>query len=247
MTDQNNSRPPEGKLVINTATTPSVPSTQRLQPNGGITVSKGLRARIEAKQADISGDAMTRVNRIALMLDASGSMRGERNKALIDACVSFVQNCNFNDTALAMETFGAEPEISIPLTTQSPLLMMTAMSIPAHGGTPMSATMERTLRTHSMTRGIIVSDGEPDSRSAAYDAAREYAKAEIPVDCVHIGNSTSGEECLKTIAEITGGMFIKFTDITSFSKNFKFLTPAFYAQLTSGNVSAAQLGAREIE
>lgn len=181
------------------------------------------------------------------MLDASGSMSGERNQHLVTACQSFVQNCNFNDTALAVETFGAEPEIRLALTCQQPLLLMTMMSIPANGGTPMADAMDFVLASYSITRGVIVSDGQPNSETRAYEQAEHYRSAEIPVDTVHIGNSTSGEAYLRRIAEITGGKFIKFTDIASFSKNFKYLTPAYYAQLSDGSVSAAMLGAQDIK
>jgi Mg-chelatase subunit ChlD len=211
----------------------------------GVVRLPGLHARLTNPQRAEALDPTTKPNRIALMLDASGSMNGDKNKSLQDACQSFVSACNFADTALAIETFGAEPEIRVALTCQQPLLMMTMMSIPAHGGTPMADALDYVLNSYSITRGVIVSDGQPDSESAAYSVADHYKAAEIPVDCVHIGHSSSGEACLKRIAEITGGHYIKFTDIASFAKNFKMLTPAFYAQLTSGG--AAALGAAEVK
>lgn len=217
------------------------------RPRGVVSLKKGLHARLQNPAVNTQADPLTRPNRIALMLDASGSMSGSKNKSLQDACTDFVQQCNMTDTALAIETFGAEPEIRVALTTQQPLLLMTTMSIPAHGGTPMAGALDYVLRSYSITRGVLVSDGQPDSEHTAYTAAEQYRAAEIPVDCVHIGNSMSGEACLRRIAEITGGMFIKFTDIASFARNFKYLTPAYYAQLTSGSVSAAQLGATEIK
>lgn len=181
------------------------------------------------------------------MLDASGSMSGDKNKSLQDACTSFVQSCNMQDTAIAIETFGAEPEIRVALTCQQPLLIMTMMSIPAYGGTPMADALDYVLASYSITRGVLVSDGQPDSEAAAYAIAEQYKAAEIPVDCVHIGHSDGGERVMQRIAEMTGGKFIKFTDIASFAKNFKYLTPTYYAQLTSGSVSATQLGAREVK
>jgi uncharacterized protein YegL len=216
------------------------------KPRGVVSLKKGLHARLQ-NPAGAGGDALTRPNRIALMLDASGSMAGSKNKSLQDACTDFVQQCNMSDTSLAIETFGSEPEIRVALTCQQPLLLMTTMSIPACGGTPMAGALDYVLRSYSITRGVLVSDGQPDSESQAYAAAEQYKAAEIPVDAVHIGNSTNGEQCLRRIAEITGGMFIKFTDIASFAKNFKYLTPAYYGQLTSGAVGAAQLGATEVK
>jgi hypothetical protein len=74
-----------------------------------------------------------------------------------------------------------------------------------------------------------------------------FKEAGVPIDCVHIGSSTGGESTLKEIAERTGGVFMKFTDVGNFAKNFKYLTPGYYGQLTSGAISAAALGATEIK
>jgi Mg-chelatase subunit ChlD len=239
MTDSNNS-PTSKSITTQTNTTLN---------KKGVVKLPGLHARLSnpARQAEV--DPLTRPNRIALMLDASGSMGGKKNDALRQACQGFVSACNFADTALAIETFGAEPEIRVALTTQHPLLLMTVMSIPAHGGTPMSQAMDYVLNSYSITRGVIVSDGQPDSETAAYACAEAYKAGDIPIDTVHVsdGGGTSGEDVLRRIAEMTGGVFIKFTDIASFAKSFKYLTPAYYAQLTSGNASAAMLGAKDIK
>lgn len=246
----NSTKPSNTPSTAIANTTPSgtqkANSLQQPKPAGVIRLP-GLHARLSNPKVAAGIDPLTRQNRIALMLDASGSMCGSKIQSLRDACASFVQSCNMSDTALAVETFGAEPEIRVALTCQQPLLAMTVMSIPASGGTPMAAALEYVLRTYSITRGVLVSDGQPDSEAAAYLVAEQYKTAEIPVDCVHIGQSVSGEACLQRIAEMTGGKFIKFTDIQSFAKNFKYLTPAYYAQLTSGAVDAAQLGAREVK
>jgi Mg-chelatase subunit ChlD len=207
----------------------------------------GLHARLTSPKISAELDPATKPNRIALMLDASGSMSGDKIDALRTACGSFVSACNFSDTALAVETFGAEPEIRVALTCQQPLLAMTVMTIPACGGTPMANAMDYVLNSYSITRGVIVSDGQPDSEQAAYGVAEHYKAAEIPIDCVHIGADAGGEACLRRIAEMTSGKFIKFTDIASFAKSFKYLTPAFYAQLSDGSMSAALLGAKEVK
>ena len=216
------------------------------KPAGTITIKRSLRERLNSPQ-NSEASAATRDNRLALLLDASGSMSGDKNQSLRDAVTSFIQACDFSTTALALDTFGAEPELHIPLTCSQPLLLMTAMTIPASGGTPMDEAMSLALASYSLTRAVLVSDGCPDSESAAYAVAENYKRAELPVDCVHIGHSSQGEACLWRIAELTGGKFIKFTDIASFAKNFKYLTPAYYAQLTSGAVGAGMLGAQEIK
>jgi Mg-chelatase subunit ChlD len=113
-----------------------------------------------------------------------------------------------------------------------------------NGGTPMAPAMQRMLTRNSLTRGVLISDGEADNVAAAEGYAHEWKKADIPIDTVHIGNG-SGAELLKRIAAITGGMFFKFDNVAAFAKNFHFLTPAFRGMLTSG--SANMLGAKEIK
>lgn len=232
----------------NTTSQNTTPNSIANQRAGKVSIARGLHARlVRPAENNPAVDPLTKENRIALLLDASGSMGGSKNQSLRDAVSQFIQNCDFNNTSLAIDSFGASPEIRIALTCQAPLLMMTAMSIPAEGGTPMRTAMEHALLSYSMTRAVLVSDGQPDSESAAYDVATQYRDSGTPVDCVHIGSSSQGEACLQHIAELTGGKFIKFTDIASFTKNFKMLTPRYYATLTDGSVSAAQLGAREIK
>ena len=214
----------------------------------------------QAKSQIDKNDPSTLPNRIALMLDCSGSMAGDKIQSLRDACTSYVQQCDFRDTALAIEAFPsgfsdwdeidqrrANATTRIALTSVQPFLMTTVMSLNASGGTPLTEAMIYVLNTYSITRGIIVSDGDANNPYSAIESAKDYREAGIPVDCVHIGSSSQGEDTLQQIAELTGGKFIKFTDIASFGRSFKYLTPALYGSLTDGSASANLLGAKEIK
>ena len=232
-----------------TSLTPVTTNGTTIAKKSTLSVATGLHARLRNPQVIATADPNTRANRIALLLDVSGSMSGHKEESLRNAVASFVNSCSFADTSVALEPFGEgwPPPNRLPLTTFGPMLLTTAMMLRASGGTPMAEAMDYVLNSYSLTRCVLVSDGQPDSEERAYDVARQYQTASLPCDCVHIGDSSSGEQCLRKIAEMTGGQFIKFTDINSFAKSFKYLTPAYYAQLTSGNVSAAQLGAKEIK
>lgn len=213
-----------------------------------------LHQRLSAPVTD-ANDPASRANRIALMLDASGSMTGiasdsggpSKIEHLREAVTSFITSCNMLDTALAIESFGDDHRSRLALTCFQPLLMTTAMSIDACGSTPLHEAMDYVLMTYSVTRGVVVSDGCADCPSLCLDCAGRYAEAGIPIDCVHIGNSVAGEDLLKQIAERTNGVYMKFTDVSNFAKNFRYLTPRYYAQLTSGMVTAQELGAKEVK
>jgi len=204
------------------------------------------------------------------MLDKSSSMSAyetqtkSRIELLKDAVNNFISRCNFNDTALAIETFPSS--IQVDLTNNSILLQGAMFGIDASGNTPMQQCVQRVLTAVPLTRGIIVSDGEATDW---YDFTRDdpfeddeprktvlppgeallvtYKEQGIPIDCVHIGGSSSGETLLRHIAEMTGGLYLKFTDVSAFANSFGFLTPGYRAQLTDGSMSAAQLGAKELK
>jgi hypothetical protein len=78
---------------------------------------------------------------------------------------------------------------------------------------------------------MLISDGEQTDGDACFSQANEYKRREIVVDTVHIGDSARGEETLKKIAQITGGMYLKFKDVASFSQNFHWLLPESRVQL----------------
>lgn len=251
----------------------SPPSTGLSLNKGKLKSFGGTAFQQRVNQAKASvPDAASMPHRICLMLDRSLSMsspesyEGQDRKTKIellkDAIDNFVNRCDFTNTSIAVETFPASIEIG--LTSVSFMITSSVASITASGNTPMRSCVAGSLEKIPMTRGIIVSDGEAtdwyhedQSSNYAFDVKVKetdkgdsllnlYKKASIPIDCVHIGDSTSGEELLRCIAKETGGIYLKFTDVSAFANAFSYLTPGYRAQLTNGSVSAEQLGAKEV-
>jgi Mg-chelatase subunit ChlD len=193
------------------------------------------------------------LNRVALMLDCSGSMSGYKNQNLHTAVSEYIKSCNFTDTSIAIRTFGKDNgEIRGPLSRDMVVLEAVANTLPADGGTPLLACFADTLESISLTRGVIISDGQAGDWRTSYSSTsynnatlEAYVEAGIPVDCVHIGNETGGEDLLRHIAERTGGIFVKFKDSGNFAKAFKYLSPANRALLGDGSI-LRQLGASEV-
>lgn len=182
-------------------------------------------------------------NRIGLMLDVSGSMSGEKIEMCRLAGSSFCDQCDPAETAVAVNTF--EPSLRINLSTMFPFISAEISHLRTMGGTPMAEAMVEMLHNEPITRGVIVSDGE-STGADPIPTAKDYKDAGIPIDCVHIGNDEGGEETLKQIAEITGGVYIKFTNVENFAKNFRYLTPRYRGLLMAPG--AAQLiGAKEVK
>jgi len=178
------------------------------------------------------------------------------------ALQNFIARCDFTNTAIAIETFPESFELAL---TNSQLMLSTVgFMFEAGGNTPMRHCVEAALGKVPMTRGVIVSDGEAtdwrfhDDRAGMEvwldeklgthpdELLAKYKEAGIPIDCVHISTDSGGEALLRKIAETTGGLFIKFTDVSAFAQAFGYLAPGFRAMLTDGRVSASELGAREV-
>jgi Mg-chelatase subunit ChlD len=232
--------------------------------------SSSFKQRINEAKADVV-DPNTMPNRICLMLDCSGSMdsregdydKGQRRIDLLkDAVQNFVTRCNFRDTSVAISTFPQRSDKAMPLTTQSSVIIGYSVGLEPDGGTPLRACVAASLEDVAMTRGVIVSDGgatdwrhyeddgdhsTSENQPSSESLLQTYKAQGIPLDCVHISTGTDGEELLKRIAATTGGVFMKFTDVGAFAKAFSYLTPGFRAMLTSGSVTAKELGAKEIK
>lgn len=207
-----------------------------------------LQARVQAAAAAESRankrEATAMPNRIGLMLDVSGSMAGEKMDMLRLAARTFLEQCSSEDTACAINTF--EPSLRVSMSTDHFTNATLCQNLHDMGGTPMADAMFDMLHNEPLTRGVLVSDGQPNNTEQAYNAARDFKEAGIMIDTVHIGEGSGGEECLKTIAEITGGKYIKFTDVTSFGRSFKYLTPGYRAMLNAPG-AAELIGATEVK
>jgi Mg-chelatase subunit ChlD len=221
----------------------------------------GIHAKLAAAQARSASETneIGRCpNRLALMLDTSGSMRetpsggyamnendsGSKIAILREAMQAFIANCDALQTALALDTFGDTPQ-HFSLATDYSRIKFACSQLVASGGTPLAVAMNLVFASISLTRGIIISDGEPENEQECFAIAENYKSTDTPIDCVHIGTSERGESCLRRIAQITNGVYIKFADLTSFVGAIKALTPAFRAQLFLNGATSA-LGASEV-
>jgi Mg-chelatase subunit ChlD len=203
------------------------------------------RAKLHEKTAVEDGVIMAD-NRIVLLLDNSGSMSetgGSKSKLelLKDAVQGFVNACDFSTTAVAMYPIPVEKN-EVKLTNQGALIILASLGLDASGGTPMGHSMAQALEHEPMTRAVLISDGQ--ATDDPFPAAHNYKKADIPIDCIHIG-SGAGEETLVKIAEITGGKFLKFSNVNAFATALKYLSPKYRALLADPSVAKA-IGADRI-
>jgi Mg-chelatase subunit ChlD len=158
---------------------------------------------------------------------------------------SYLNNCTAALNAVGLATF-PEQAYEVPTQNYAELRNLIRQLI-AEGGTPLAAAMNYVCENEPITHGVIISDGDADDRELPIAIAKKFASKLVKIDTVHIGSSSGGEALLKEIAEITGGIYVKFTDVNNFAKTFQYLSPAKRGLLTSSKNPVALLGAADVK
>jgi hypothetical protein len=136
-----------------------------------------------------------------------------------------------------------------PLTCMYDLINAYLGPVRATSGTPLYGTMKKILTDFNITRGILFSDGGSTDKTLGTSYSDEIdelvqeepavmlaIEKKIPFDTVYIGGGTSPE--LKHIADITGGVYLEFTDTSIFAKQMKYLSPRYVALLANAELKA---------
>lgn len=189
---------------------------------------QGVRASAKAALAEVKPESVP--NRYAIGFDDSGSM-GEQIRDAHKAIAGFLASCSPLETSVAIYPYNREAK---PLTNMFDVVNAYVSGIKATGGTPLWTILGRMLVEVPLTRGIIFSDGSPtDDETDQIKIARDK---HVPVDTVFIGYGES--LVLNDIAERTGGVYLKFDDITTFGKQLKYLSPKYVALLSNADLKA---------
>lgn len=219
----------------------------------------GLKKGILANKANFDHamkevDPLKVTNRIGLVLDDSGSMGHDGMKNAHEAVKGFTANCSMLDTSIAVYPLNKD---SKPLTCNYDLVNLYVSSIFATGGTPIYGKLDTLITNEPITRAVLFSDGGPTDSSlltaqedtwgytnkpkeVAIGTIKKYTDKEIPIDTIFIGldDTSNGYKEMKKIAELTGGVFIHFKDVTSLASNLKYLAPRYRALLANADIKA---------
>lgn len=221
-------------------------------PAGAVTLGAkmGIHQRVaQAKAAPLqptnSFAGFANMSKIMIFLDSSGSMEGSSISLLKDAVSKYLEDCGLaNQVGVASFPEGVYESP----TSNLQLIHQRVHELVAGGGTPLEAALGYVIDNEPLTHGVIISDGCANSPQECVEIAKEYKLKGIKLDTVHIGEDSHGEQLLKDIAEATGGIYVKFTDVTSFAKSFAYLAPKKRSLLTQKGVSiAGLLGAAEVK
>ena len=156
-----------------------------------------LNKSLEKSNLDALVQAKTR--RSLLLVDCSGSMRdrirtGERK---IDALRKVVVTLR-EQHPVPVAAFGARENVVLVNEVPEPC-----------GSTPLASAIDYG-RTEGASHLVVVTDGQPDSETDAFEAARQFKG---PVDVFYIGDGNDhGARFSRELAEMTGGS-INLTDL----------------------------------
>ena len=213
--------------------------------------------RYQAKEAMRELKPEECLYRFAIGFDDSGSMGTEPLRDAKRAVAGFLGNCVPQETSVAIVPFSGvdNPNHGIkaqPLTCLYDLINAYLGPIVATSGTPLYGTMKTMMTDFPITRGILFSDGGSTDKTInqSYDYIQDTPQLtgqageepsvllaierKIPFDCVYIGGGSSPE--LKHIAEVTGGIYLEFTDTSIFAKQMKYLSPKYVALLSNAEL-----------
>lgn len=191
---------------------------------------QGIRAQAKAALSEVKPE--TCPNRYAIGFDDSGSMGLTEISDAKKAVAGFLAACSPVETSVAIYPFNMTPK---PLTIFYDIINAFVSGIKATGGTPLHEIMGKMMdNVPKITRGILFSDGSPTDDEG--DVIHKAQEAKIPFDTVYIGYGDS--PILRSIAERTGGNYLKFDNTTSFAKNMKYLSPKYVALLSNADLKA---------
>jgi len=193
-----------------TAETPDPSLTPDLQVVENGQTAAGVRQEAGARSA------------VALVIDTSGSMKGQKLSDAIAAATTFVQGTQSNDS-LGVYAFGSRPYISVALpadaaTAASGIANLATDPKPGtaiYGGVKEAA--DALAGAHADRKAIVLlTDGSSENDSATIDQAVASAKAaHAAIYAVGIEGSANGTSALQTLAHDTGGEFLQATNRTA--------------------------------
>jgi tight adherence protein B len=201
--------------------TPQVTVTENGQTAAGVRQSEGPQSAV------------------AVVIDTSHSMQGQKLTDAIAAATTFVTGSQSSDT-LGVYAFGAKPYLSVALPATSAAAASGLASLATdstqgtaiYGGVKMAA---QALAAQPVSRRAIVllTDGSSDHDSATFAQAVAAAKsAHAAIYAVSIAGTPVGQSALRGLAKATGGEFLQATDRTALVAAYSKISAALGSTFT---------------
>lgn len=151
----------------------------------------GISQTVELHKGEMIDNSVNEAMDLVLLLDVSGSMRGERINAAKEACYKLVkETLDLSIHRLSFITFGDYAKIMCPLTNDEHELIMAIDRVEVRGSTNMSdgINMAQGILKDSISKKaiILVTDGEPMNGKAVEKAAEIARKAKILIATIGV-------------------------------------------------------------
>lgn len=207
-------RPVAGQPVAHTA---GEQVTLTVRPSHGLVHEDGSEVYVEvAVQADRALAEERRVVSMALVLDASGSMRGEKLEKAKEAARRFVQLLGADDelTVLRFSTDASQTPLRAMDEAGKAQTLAFVEGIQAEGGTNIDLALTQGARALADAKGtrrlVLISDGEPtvgDTRTDSLGARAAQAHEDsISVTALGVGNDFHAA-LMQQLADRGGGFY----------------------------------------
>ncbi len=167
---------------------------------------------------------------VILVLDVSGSMRGDRIKAARKAAQDYVKALP-PDVKVGLVTFNDAVQVGIAPTTNRAAVEAAIQDVKAGDKTALYDGLIKGLDqvgTGTSARVLLLSDGG-DSASAAtiQDATNRVATSGVPVDVVALLPNVQHADILQSITTASGGDYLLATDTNGLERAFQAATRTF--------------------
>ncbi|MCC7021130.1 MAG: VWA domain-containing protein [Ardenticatenales bacterium] len=189
-----------------------------IDPNAGLAPDEGLRCQIVVNKGaaptflqlgeqthvtlTLGGGCPTAGERIdiALVVDHSDSMQGEKIQQMREAVAAFVNNLNLTRDQVSLVSFESTAQIETPMTQDKALILGKVMGLQAEGGTNIAAGIDygRTALKVSPRWGqpgvksiiVLMTDGVPfnNSRMRTVEAADRVRFDDITMFAIGFGD-----------------------------------------------------------
>jgi tight adherence protein B len=211
-----------------------------LDPNAKVDAASAISSSVLIGGVDVPSEAKavvedTKALESILVLDVSGSMRGERLTQAKAAATSFV-NTLPADVAVGLATFNDTVTIDVQPTKDKQAVIAGIDAAKAGQKTALYDAINAGLDLADPKLGgrlLVLSDGgDTASLSTLEEVTQNVADSGIPVDIVALTPNVAHAEILKSIASSSGGQFILATDAGGLARAFDEATGSFGSKVT---------------
>ncbi|MFM8446595.1 MAG: vWA domain-containing protein, partial [Candidatus Nanopelagicaceae bacterium] len=160
---------------------------------------------------------------VQIIIDASGSMDGEKLTATKSAINETIRVLPSN-VFLRLIIIRTSPEVLIDYTQNKTLVENAIANIKATGDTSLYDAITLAIDSNAKytpNRVVVLSDGKDTASNSELDnLLRNLDQKNIPVDIVALKVSGEDQENMKTITNVSGGLFFSTTNLAELKSSY---------------------------